>query len=421
MNFCNIKESGTNNILMWAISNNADVKNDLSLQSIINDELSYIVTIKDVNFFQLFRLTQIYRDKIRIIDENKAEMPSNEELEKLFNGIYKPDPNDSSKDVKLYEIVNHCGNMFINLAMQMTNDDHIISPSAVRMYLPMISRKFTVQIPIEFIDIINAMSIDEANSVYNKYYPETLRNIIEDEVNGVKTKIQLTLLKFTSIIKYDKHYEKYINFLKYSPLKSCNNNKLYKIAMLGFYMYDNISKSKIRIDLFNSNKEKIESNLKHMAIINSNLEIEFVIQLPIQYMQMLENYFSDDILTIAYESSMSNIIDNGIVCEDFITPEYTESEEEYKESNNSIESYRVRINEANQTMLNSMPILLNADVDVTSIFSIMPSIYSTRAVMRLNMNNTNKLLKHYDPIINEMLNEAINIGKSIMNDINNYK
>lgn len=421
MNFCNIKESGANNILMWAITNGADIKNDPALQSIINDSLSYTVTISNVNFFELFRLTQIYRDKIRTIDENKAEMPSLSELEKLFHGVYKHEINNSSKDIKLSEIVEHCGNMFINLAMQMTNDDHIISPSAVRMYLPMISRKFTVQIPVDFIDIINSMSVEEAKNIYNKDYPATLRNIFESESHGVKTTLQLALLKSTSIIKYNKQYEQYIKILKYLPLKSCNNNKLYKISMLGFSMYDNIAKNDVRIDLFKANKDVIESTLKHMAFINNNLEIEFAIQLPIQYMQMLENFFSREVLTIAYESSMSNIIDNGLVCEDFITPEYTESEEEYTERNNSIESYRLRINEANQTMLNAMPILLNADIDVTSAFSIMPSIYSTRAVMRINMNNVNKLVKHYDPIINEMMQVAIDLGNSVLNDISKHK
>ena len=125
MNLINIKESGTNNILLWAISNGADIKSDIALQSIINDELSYVITLSNVNFFELFRLTQIYRDKIRIIDENQAEMPNINELEKLFNGTYKP--SDESDEIKLCNIVEHCGNMFINLASQMLIDvSHII-------------------------------------------------------------------------------------------------------------------------------------------------------------------------------------------------------------------------------------------------------------------------------------------------------
>lgn len=429
MKITNIKESGTNNILMWAIANGADVKEDRALTSIINDELSYLATITDVNFFELFRLTQMYRDKIRIIDERKAEMPTRSELHKLFNGTYKPDPNDSTKDVQLCEIVEHCGNMFINLAMQMANDDHIITSSAVRMFLPMISRKFTIQIPIEFSDLINSMSVNEAHEIYNRDYPGTIRSIVENESHGVSTTLQLAILRATSIIKYDKQYEQYIKAFKYSPLKSCNNGKLYKLALLGFFKYDHISRSEVRIDLFNSNKETIQSTLKRMAHIDNPIQLEFAIQLPIQYMQILENFFSHEVLTIAYESSMSNIIDGGLTYEDFVTSEYNEDSEnederkKFEEHNNAIESYRLRITEANQTMLNSMPILLNSDgdVDATSVFAMMPSIYTTRAVIRVNMANLNKFTSHYDSIILEMFDDIVHIAADIVKDISNAK
>lgn len=422
MNFINIKESGTNNILLWAISNGADIKSDLALQSIISDELSYIITIDNVNFFELFRLTQIYRDKIRIIDESKAEMPNSNELEKLFNGTYKPD--DKSDDIKLYNIVEHCGNMFINLTSQMINDNHIINSNTIRMFLPMISRKFTIEIPVGFCDIVKFMSSDEANEIYNENYPNTLNNIINNPTHGVLVNLNLAFIRNTSIIKYDKKYDKYINILKYSPLKSCNNNKLYKIAVLGFFKYDNISKTEIYIDLFNINKNSLNVALKRMAYIDNPLEIEFVIQLPIQYMQMFENFFSGDEVTIAYESSMSNIIDHGIINENFVTSEYNNEGDSSKiyEQNNAIESYKIRINEANQTMLNAIPILLNSngDVDVTSVFSMFPSIYTTRAVMRVNIDTlVNKLSTHHDPIIKDMINDAIDIANSINDDINN--
>jgi len=429
MKLSNIKESGANNILMWAITNGADVKSDPALQSVISDELSYLVTIEDVNFFELFRLTQMYRDKIRIIEEKRAEMPTRSELHKLFPGSYNPEPEDPTKEVQLCEIVEHCGESFINLAMQMTNDDHIITSGAVRLFLPMISRKFIIQLPVEFMDFINSMSEDEAARVYTTEYPGTLEDIIETENHGVKTTLQLALVRGTSIIKYDKQYEQYIKLLKYSPLKSKETNKLYKLALLGFFKYDNISRGEVRIDLFNSNKEVIASTLKRMARINNPLELEFAIQLPIQYMQILENSFSREVLTIAYESSMSNIIDGGLTYNDFITSEYNENSEDEEEKvkaeahNNSIETYRVRIAEANQKMLNAMPLLLNSehDVDITSVFAMMPSIYTTRAVIRINLDQADKLLKHHDPIITDMFNEAIDISNSILSDINKAK
>ena len=423
MKFENIKESGTNNILLWAITNGANIKTDKALQSVINDELNYLVTISDINFFELFRLTQIYRDKIRIIEEKQAEMPTRSELHSKFKGTYKTD--DNKEEVQLCEIAEYCGDKFINLAMQMTNDDHIIHSSAVRLFLPMISRKFTIQIPVDFVDIIDSMSEDEANQIFNQEYPGTLQTIPENDTHGVIIKLKLAIMRGTQIIKYDKQYEKYIKLLKYSPLKSINTNNLYKITMLGFFKYDNISRSNVRIDLFNVNRESMGSTLKRMAHIDNPVEVEFAIQLPIQYMQMLENSFNQDELTIAYESSMSDIIDGSLTYKDFITSEYNEDSEEFEKFNNAIDSYHIRIAETNQTLLQSMQILLNTkgdtDVDISSVFALMPSIYTTKAVIRINSENISKMMKHYDQIIVEMFKDANNIISAVLNDIQKSK
>ena len=425
MKFLSIKESGANNILMWAISNGADIKSDLALQSVINDELSYIMIIDDVNYFELFRLTQIYRDKIYIIESKEVEIPNRKELHETFNGIYKPDPNDPAKDVELCELVEHCCNMFINIVMQMTNDDHIIDPNIVAMFLPMLSQRFTVQIPVSFSDIINSMSVDESNKIYNHNYPETLNIISDSESHGVKIRFQIAMLKSTSIIKYNPQYDQYLKILKYGPLKTCNNNKLYKIAMLGFSKYNKFTKSENRVDLFNLNKDSMQTTLNNMAhSAGTPLELEFAIQLPILYMQILENSYSNEVLPIAYESSMSNIIDSGLSCEDFVVSRYKYDSsntpgDKIEEYNNAINSYRMRLTEANQIMLNAMPILLNSDgnVHITSVFAMMPTAYTTRAVIKVNIDNIDKLTSHYNPIIAEMFNDIKDIASSVITDI----
>jgi len=88
MNIVSIKEAWSNNIISCAITNNANIVSDLALQSLINDELCYIITLDNVNLFELFRLTQTYRDKLRIIEESKAEVPSMEELKIFFPGEF---------------------------------------------------------------------------------------------------------------------------------------------------------------------------------------------------------------------------------------------------------------------------------------------------------------------------------------------
>lgn len=427
MKITNIKESGSNNILLWAISNGADIKEDVHLQSLINDELFYHVTMNNVNFFELFRLTQMYREKIRIIDELKAEVPSNEELAKLFNGSYIPDPKNPEEKAPLYECVSHVTQNFINLALQMASDDDIIKPSALRLFLPMISRKFTVQIPVAFVDMVESISVEESAKLFSENYPETIQDIIDNENHGFKTILQLGFLRGTSIIKYNKRYDQYLKITKYSPLKTCNNNKLYKFGLLGFYKYNNITRGEVTCNLFNPNKETLGSTLKQLADLKTPLRVEFAIQLPIQYMQILENSYSQDVLEISYESSMSTIIDGGILYEDFITPSLVEEDEEdenkIEEFNNSINAYRVRIAETNQLTLNAINMILNneGDIDVTSTFSMLPSIYSTKAVVTINLENASLYTSNYDPVISEMFSEMLEVASNVIQDIKNTK
>lgn len=427
MQITNIKESGSNNILLWAINNGADIKEDIYLQTLINDELFYHVNISDVNFFELFRLTQMYREKIRIIEESKAEVPSNEELAKLFSGTYIPDSKNPEEKAPLYECVSNVTQNFINLALQMASDEDIIKPSALRLFLPMISRKFTVQIPVAFIDMIESISAEESAALFNKEYPETIHNIINSEMHGFKTILQLGFLRGTSIIKYNNRFDQYLKITKYSPLKTCNNNKLYKFGLLGFYKYNNITRGEVVCNLFNPNKETLGSTLKQLADLKTPLRIEFAVQLPIQYMQILENSFSLEVLEVSYECSMSSIIDAGIIYEDFITPSFVEDDEDdeikIEEYNNSINAYRVRIAEANQLTLNAINMILNneGDVDVTSTFSMLPAIYTTKAVITLNLENASIYTSSSDPVIREMFDEMLKVASDVLSDINNTK
>lgn len=430
MEITNIRESGANNLLMWAINNGADIKDDTQLQSIINDELFYLVTLNDINFMELFRLTQMYREKLRILTEKKAMLPPRNEIVSLFSGSYVLDPKDPETKSPMYELVEGVIESFINLALQMGNDDDIIKPSALRLFLPMISRKFDVQIPVSFIDLMDSISPDESERLFTSEYPATLNDIIEAEVHGFKTKLTLGFLKGTSIIKYNQRYDKYLRITRYSPLKTCKNEKLYKYGILGFWKYDETSRAEVRCSLFNPNNELLGATLKRLSKLRTPLHIDFAIQLPIQYMQMLENSFDQDTLKVSYEASMATIIDGGIVYNDFITQELTDENDPavvkaYEDYTNNINAYRVRIAESNQLLLNAIPLLLdgddNNDVDVTSVFAMLPSIYMTKAVVSLNLDHTKKYLSHYDPVIVEMFSDMLDVASSITSDINKEK
>ena len=422
MKVLNIKEAGANEILMWAISNGADIKNDQALQSIINDEMFYLVTLGNVNFLEVFRLTQMYREKLRIIEEYKADVPPRKELMELFNGSYHKD-DDNEKSFPLYEAVEHVTNTFINLVLQMKTDDDIIHHNAQRLFLPMISRKFDVQIPVSFIDIIESMNEDDASKLFNGNYPNTLDDILT--FNNIINTIQLGFVKGTSIIRYDKRYDSYLKAIKYSPLSKIKSDKLYKYALLGFYKYDPILRSEIRCSLFMPNTNTFSNKLKTIGRLSTPLKIQFVVQLPIQYMQILENTFGRDELEIMYESSMASILDSGLTYNDFITYETddNDNEEEIEKHNNAIDAYKVRITEANQILLNTMTILLNSesDIDITSTFAMLPSIYSTKAVITLDMSKVNRYIHHTESIISGMFKDILGTANTILEDIKKTK
>lgn len=428
MNIINVCESGCSNILLWAIANGANVHEDIPLQSIVNDELFYHVTLNDVNFFELFRLTQMYREKVRIISEEKAEIPPRSELVKLFDGTYIPDESNPENKAHLSECVEHVTQNFINIALQMSGDDDIIKPSAVRLFLPMISRKFTVVIPVAFSDLVNSISEDEAGKIFNKDYPKTLDEIANDVNHGFNVKFKLAFIQATWINKYNKRYDQYLKITKYSPLKNAESaNKLYKFGLLGMYKYNNITRGQIKCNLFNADKSAVpvDQVLKQIGSIKTPLQVEFAVQLPIQYMQILENSLSREVLDIKYESSMSNIIDGGLIYEDFITPILDENEQSeelksaYTEVMNNIEAYRMRITEANQLLLNTITMLLNneGDIDTSSVFAMLPSIYTTKAIITINMEHENEYTSVSDPVVSEMFKEMISVVNSMLNDL----
>lgn len=428
MQISKIKESGTNNVLLWAISNGADIKEDPQLQSIVNDELFYLVTLENVNFLELFRLTQMYRNKVRIVSEKQAEVPDRKELNELFPGEIMVNHEDDSTKAPISEAVEHVVQMFINLALQMQNDSDIIKTSAVRLFLPMISRKFDVQIPVSFFDLVESLDPEECSKLFSSEYPNTLSTLV-DENNGFKTKLQLGFVRGTSIIKYHKRYDQYLKISKYSPIRTCSNNKLYKFGLLGFYKFDPNSRGEVRCSLFNPNSEQLGITLRQLGGIKTPLNIQFAVQLPIQYMQILENSFEAAELDVQYESSMSTIIADGMDYDDFVVQGFDEddmSEENQQritEYTNQVDAYKVRIAEANQILMNSLGQILqsDADFDTTAAFAMLPSLYTSKAVITLDATKSNIYTSHSDPVISSMFKEMLDMASDIHSDIQKSK
>ena len=433
MKITGIKEAGCNNTLLWALKNKATIFGDEPLCSLINDELFYIVTFSDVNSFELFRLTQIYREKLKILRENQAEIPSREILAEMFPGSITVDnkeegSEETTKNIPKLEVAEHAASMFYNLALQMFSDNDIITEGAGRMFLPMLARRYDIQIPISFMDFVLSIKDEtEAAKIFNESYPSNLtEQIIENELSSVKIRLDMAFVRSTSIIKYDERYNQLLKLVKYDPLKKGITNRLYKFSPLGFTKYDNIGRGQLRCNFFNADKDVTAKTMKQMASTRTPLKLEFMVQLPIEYMQILENYFSRDEIDIMYESSMADIIDGGLTYDDFVSPvwdlESTDEDDvvKTKNYNNAISAYNQRINEANQITLNSITLILGSNdefVDITSTFAMLPSIYTTKALLVLNMENATKYTNISDPLLSDMLQEMVNFGENIEKEL----
>ncbi len=427
MKITDIKESGSNNILLWALENNADVKTDYQLQSIVNNELFYLVTFHNVNLFELFRLSQMYREKLYIIKEYQFSIPSSKDLNFMFNGFVCLNENNPEEKTPLCAVAEHVMNMFINLTKQMKNDDDIISSGALRLFLPMLTRKFDVQIPVSFIDLISSLNEEESSNIFKAEYPSTLKSIIESDNNFLNV-LKMGFVKGTAIIKYNKRYDQYLEITKYQSLKKVKGTKLYRFNILSLFKFDKVVHGECRVSFFRAKTDSIEfkKSIQKLATINSPLKIDFIIELPIEYMNLLMNSYSREDLPVQYESSISSILDSGLVYDDFITPEYNEDEEigeEVQNKLNEIKAYRLRIEECNDILINSLPMFIEneGEIDITSVFAMLPSLYKTKAVITLDFSKINLFTNHYDSLLSTMFKEMIEIGSNLYKEITAMK
>jgi hypothetical protein len=433
MKLADIRESGSNHILLMAIKHDEDIKNirqDESLISIINDELFYLIRLNGVNHFELFRLSQVFRDKLRILNTTPAEVPTLSELREIFPGegnIIKREENDVTIEdkVPLADSAHFAISSFINLTSQMESDNDIITPGAANLFFPMITRKYDVQIPLSFVDLIESMNDTEIEGLINENYPSTLKDIIDAETHGVKVMISIGFVRLTDIIKYNERYNSLLKDIIYSPLTLDKRNNLYKVMPSSFSKYDKINRGIEKCILYNTGKEQIEKSMKRISRIKNNLEVEFVIQLPIYHMQILLNSLDNTVLPVLYNSSMKNIIDTGLIYEDFKMLDYESDDEDetkikLEEHEEGISSYRTRITESNQLALNVLPLILKSEKDISNsdAFSILPSIYRSTAVVRYN---TEYDYPSIDPVIDSMFMDMKNISSGILEDIAKYK
>ena len=415
MKVSSVQETGSHNLLNWAIENGVSIKDDPALQSIINDELCFLVGFDDVNFFEMFRLVQMYREKLRIIKEYQVGNPDMEMIQNIFPGEHTE---ENGEKIPLSNIAKCSIESFINLALQMSGDQEAIPSSAARMFFPMFCRRFEVRIPIGVVELVSWMKPEEADAAFGEY-PASMEKVILDPMSNVNMMLRIGFDRSTNIIRYDKDYDRYLQMFRYKPLSVYNHPTLFKAALISFGNYDSINCADVRCSLYRANKDMIIERMKKIANIPTPLKAEFAIQLPIQYMMLLMNNYSREELPATYESSMANIVDSSIDYNDFVVLE--EGADGYEERMTAIKDYQVRIADANNVALNALGILLNqspeVDIGITDVFSLLPSIYTTRAVITVNYTKVHKFAEDSDPVIGGMFQYIANAMDNLYRDI----
>jgi hypothetical protein len=400
MHITSIRESGNSNSLMWAISNGADIKDNLPLVSIINDDLFFQVTIDGVNMYQLFRLTQLYRSKLKVCSIHRSEVPDTKTLDEMFPGFGE----------RASSLLDHS----IGIVTQMLSDNDIIADGTAQLYLPMITTTYAVQIPFSFVDAVESMTEDECRELFTMSYPSTLETIVEKgSCHGFYRAIMILIERMTENIRYDSKYEQLLNRTKYFALREYPE-KLFKTGLLSFSKFDAISRSEVRCSLFNPNVESMRKSMKRMAQLKTPLEITAVIQLPIYHMQILESsYFPED-LRISHRSSINNILDNGMVVRNFNFKDDDPNEE------SEIDRYKVRILESKLRIMEFIEDVLRSDTNFhsPSLFAMLPSIYKANAVISFSTADLPNFLNNNTyPVIQEMFEEIQKLVRGVEIDI----
>lgn len=397
MKLVEITESNPSTILKWAIENHAKLKRNLGLADIISDDMKYILTFEDVNFLELYRLSEIYRSKLKIIKSNEIRKPSDQFLEETFQG-------SNTDNVKYSEIAKNGIQRYIDVIQQIdaNRTKGEFEPLIDILLIPMICRTFTIQIPLRFIDFVFACNEDELERTFNQMYPETLDELIGTKGLGFENQLMIQVIKTIGIKPYEPKTIKYLDITKFNKLqKKTEEQNFYDPVLLSFARENKITGKKVKFSFFKTNKEELERTLKKLKKLDEPTELEFAVSIPIEYMQQIQNNYSDDTLEIGYRSSFETTVSNGFNYQRII--KIRDYEDEIDEP---IDLYGARLHEA--ALSNSVAIAELAKnaysgrdnvINLIDIYSLLPSVYTTQVVFKVLSTNIKKLMTETNPFI----------------------
>lgn len=420
MKLSSITQSNYSSILKWAVKNNANFKKDLGLTDIISDDMKYLLTFDDVNFLELYRLSEIYRDRLIIIKMNSIIVPSDTYFEEHFEG-----QSETNKELVKYSEMAKLGiRKYIDLLKQVdaNRENNVFSNPLDVLFVPMVCRRFSVQIPLRFIDLIFAISETEMSSVFNYTYPDSLENLIDSGGMGFETKLMVKMIKTIGIAPYEPKTTKYLDITKFNPLqKKTEEQNFYDPVLLSFWKINPVTAQEIKFNFFKTNKDELERVLKKLKKIDSPMELEFAIQLPIEYMQIIQKSYSNQLIDISYRSSFEVVASKGFnyekICQlrDYETNEISET---------PVELYSVRLHEAalqNTLAVSNLAKAAYSEtgnvISLIDVFSLLPSVYTTQAVIKINSQNLKKLMSETNPFVKSIFTKIQQQFNLLKNDM----
>ena len=397
MEILSVKSSGSEELLSYCITKGVNLQRNATFAGLINDDMQYRFILNDINLFELFQLTQTYRTELKVHEEHQFQEPEENYLQ-----YYLGESKQSSAIIE----------KFIHLTNQMFVDKDIIDESVVSLFLPMITRRYKISIPISFEEIIHTLTDEEYLRIYNTDYPSSLERL--PSFMSIKTKLASLLSRLSEPIAYtDKQY-KVLKSLYYAKLKTRDENDMYRFGLLKFGKVDTVTGIKSFYHPSSIKKEEVKERLKLLPSMRSPMEMEFVIQIPIYHMQILLNIFGNDILQVAYPSSIKSIIENGMNFKNIKSIVFKNEKE------NLLSEYSLRITECNQLLLEMISQLIkNSGGEYeTVIFSLLPSLYMTNAVIRVNENDLDQMVENpSNRLLWELFTQLKGISNKILSDI----
>lgn len=421
MEITGIMLTGNDSFLRHAIKSGASLHNLIEMAPAI--EMEAHVTLTDVNLYELAMMAHVHRDRLKIISEEPAEVPTEKngvnKLKDMYPGVFK-DP--EGKEIPTWKLVQQAMDGFMNLSIQMKADSDIIQDDCARFFIPMAARHFTVQIPFPLSQLFSALNGTKLQGLFSdSNYLSRLNEIIDSIDVTVQLLMAIDVTMKHQYFGRDKYTEAYI----LPQLKRTENQNLYDFNLIGFKQYDPVQKFDYHVMFFEGDRASINRTMGVMKVLRTPLFCDFVVELPVETMMHLESTFSNDDIQVQYTSSPEAIIDNGFKFNNFkmVDPESTDDQDELAALEevrvNEIEAYINRIALANQSALQTVS-LLSSDgptYEPSAMVSVLPSVYMTKAVLRLDYSKVPLYMGMSDNITKPFLKDLCAMMSSVANGI----